>query len=183
MQHAQADAVAKERRARLAVHREVEQAAGGGVGDRDHAHDALVGGVARGDARERVVREAEEPLVEDRRLLVGVEGEVEDPVLDEVLEEGLEPFLSDVQQRIEVVAARVTHSYLRHEPQAGRVVGVARAAMIMAAQQQQAQQPPLKPEEKKVADLNAEELAELIARRGNAFIKDIDRRLKGYNTK
>ena len=57
--------------------------------------------------------------------------------VDEVLEEGLEPFLEDVEYRIRVVSEHVTAGYLRDEPQPGRVVAVARAAMIMAAQQQQ----------------------------------------------
>ena len=57
--------------------------------------------------------------------------------VDEVLEEGLEPYLTSVQHRIGVVSERVTRGYLRDEPQPGRLVAVARAAMIMAAQQQQ----------------------------------------------
>ena len=57
--------------------------------------------------------------------------------VDEILEEGLEPFLNDVQHRIHTVSECVTAGYLRDEPQPGRLVAVARAAMIMAAQQQQ----------------------------------------------
>jgi uncharacterized alpha-E superfamily protein len=57
--------------------------------------------------------------------------------VDEVLEEGLEAFLEDVEYRIRVVSEHVTAGYLRDEPQITRVVAVARAAMIMAAQQQQ----------------------------------------------
>jgi uncharacterized alpha-E superfamily protein len=71
------------------------------------------------------------------RTLGLLRARLEHAAVDEVLEEGLDVFLSDVQRRIEVVVGHVTHTYLRHEPQAGRVVGVARAAMIMAAQQQQ----------------------------------------------
>jgi len=59
--------------------------------------------------------------------------------VDEVLEEGLESFLEDVQHRIQVVSEHVTAGYLRDEPQPGRLVAVARAAMIMASQQQQQQ--------------------------------------------
>jgi uncharacterized alpha-E superfamily protein len=73
------------------------------------------------------------------RALGLLRARLEHAAVDEVLEEGLDVFLSDVQRRIEVVVGHVTHTYLRHEPQAGRVVGVARAAMIMAAQQQQQQ--------------------------------------------
>jgi uncharacterized alpha-E superfamily protein len=57
--------------------------------------------------------------------------------VDEVLEEGLESFLEDVEHRIQVVSEHITAGYLRDEPQPGRLVAVARAAMIMAAQQQQ----------------------------------------------
>ncbi len=59
--------------------------------------------------------------------------------VDEILEEGLEPYLSDIQHRIHTVSECVTAGYLRDEPQPGRLVAVARAAMIMAAQQQQQQ--------------------------------------------
>jgi uncharacterized alpha-E superfamily protein len=57
--------------------------------------------------------------------------------VDEVLEEGLEPFLEDIAQRIRIISEHITAGYLRDEPQPGRIVAVARAAMIMAAQQQQ----------------------------------------------
>jgi uncharacterized alpha-E superfamily protein len=57
--------------------------------------------------------------------------------VDEVLEEGLEAFLEDVEHRIQVVSEHITAGYLRDEPQPGRLVAVARAAMIMAEQQQQ----------------------------------------------
>jgi uncharacterized alpha-E superfamily protein len=61
---------------------------------------------------------------------------LEHAAVDEVLEEGLEAYLQDVQARIVHVSEEITRSYLRAEPQPGRLVGVARAAMIMAAQQQ-----------------------------------------------
>jgi uncharacterized alpha-E superfamily protein len=57
--------------------------------------------------------------------------------VDEVLEEGLEVYLADVQTRIGVVSEAVTRTYLRQDAQPGRLVAVARAAMLMAAQQQQ----------------------------------------------
>ena len=59
--------------------------------------------------------------------------------VDEILEEGLEPYLADIQHRIHTASECVTAGYLRDEPQPGRLVAVARAAMIMAAQQQQQQ--------------------------------------------
>ncbi|HEX2323928.1 MAG TPA: alpha-E domain-containing protein, partial [Chloroflexota bacterium] len=82
------------------------------------------------------VRRPDHPAV---RALGLLRARLEHAAVDEVLEEGLDVFLSDVQRRIALVSGHVTDSYLRHEPQAGRVVGVARAAMIMAAQQQQQQ--------------------------------------------
>jgi uncharacterized alpha-E superfamily protein len=62
---------------------------------------------------------------------------LENRAVDEVMEEGLAPFLEGVQARIAVVSDQVTRTYLREEPQPRRLVGVARAAMLMAAQQQQ----------------------------------------------
>jgi len=61
---------------------------------------------------------------------------VENTAVDEVLEEGLEPYLNDVRQRIVLVSNNVTSQYLRSEPQPGRLGAATRAAMIMAAQQQ-----------------------------------------------
>lgn len=55
--------------------------------------------------------------------------------VDVVLEGGLRPFLVDVLSRLATVAERVTHDLFRAEPQAGRVVSLARAAMVLAAQQ------------------------------------------------
>jgi uncharacterized alpha-E superfamily protein len=71
------------------------------------------------------------------RALGLLEARLRHTAVDEVLEEGLEPFLEDVQHRIQVVSEHVTAGYLRDEPQPGRLVAVARAAMIMATQQQQ----------------------------------------------
>ena len=50
---------------------------------------------------------------------------------------GLEEFLSGVQGSIARVSDELVATYLRDEPQPSRLVGVARAAMLMAAQQQQ----------------------------------------------
>jgi uncharacterized alpha-E superfamily protein len=71
------------------------------------------------------------------RALGLLEARLRHTAVDEVLEEGLEQFLEDVQHRIHVVSEHVTAGYLRDEPQPGRLVAVARAAMIMATQQQQ----------------------------------------------
>ncbi len=71
------------------------------------------------------------------RALGLLEARLRHTAVDEVLEEGLEAFLEDVEYRIRVVSEHVTAGYLRDEPQTTRVVAVARAAMIMAAQQQQ----------------------------------------------
>jgi uncharacterized alpha-E superfamily protein len=71
------------------------------------------------------------------RALGLLEARLRHTAVDEVLEEGLEPFLEDVQHRVQVVSEHVTAGYLRDEPQPGRLVAVARAAMIMATQQQQ----------------------------------------------
>jgi len=70
------------------------------------------------------------------RALGLLRARLEHAAVDEVLEEGLEPYLQDVQARIVHISEEITRSYLRAEPQPGRLVGVARAAMIMAAQQQ-----------------------------------------------
>jgi uncharacterized alpha-E superfamily protein len=62
---------------------------------------------------------------------------LENTAIDEILEEGLRVFLRDVHRRIADVAEQITRTYLRDEAPPSRLVGVARAAMIMAAQQQQ----------------------------------------------
>jgi len=71
------------------------------------------------------------------RTLGRVRGEVDHAAIDEVFETGLEDFLFDVQRSIAQVSDEITATYLRDEPQPSRLVGVARAAMLMAAQQQQ----------------------------------------------
>ncbi|MEA2640947.1 MAG: hypothetical protein QOF51_2341 [Chloroflexota bacterium] len=65
---------------------------------------------------------------------------LETTAVDEVLEEGLRMFLWDVHGRIDDVAEQITRTYLRDEARPSHVVGVDRAALIMAAQQQQQQQ-------------------------------------------
>ena len=73
------------------------------------------------------------------RTLGRVRAEVEHAAVDEIFERGLEEFLSGVQGAIAQVSDEIVATYLRDEPQPSRLVGVARAAMLMAAQQQQQQ--------------------------------------------
>ena len=79
---------------------------------------------------------AEEPNLA-LRPLGRLRARLEHRAVDEVMEEGLDVYLADVQSRIAVVSDEVTRAYLRQEAQPGRLVAVARAAMLMAAQQQQ----------------------------------------------
>jgi uncharacterized alpha-E superfamily protein len=71
------------------------------------------------------------------RTLGRARAQVELTAIDEVFERGLEGFLSDLQQLIAQASEELSATYLRDEPIPGRLVGVARATMIMAAQQQQ----------------------------------------------
>ena len=71
------------------------------------------------------------------RALGLLHARIEHAAVDEVLEAGLQEYLTEIQHQIGVVADHVTRGYLRYEPQPGRLVAVARAAMLMAAQQQQ----------------------------------------------
>ena len=71
------------------------------------------------------------------RALGMLSAQLEHAAVDEVLEEGLQPYLTSIQNQIAGISEHVTRGYLRDEPQPGRLVAVARAAMIMAAQQQQ----------------------------------------------
>jgi uncharacterized alpha-E superfamily protein len=70
------------------------------------------------------------------RALGRLHARLEHMAVDEILEEGLAEYLTDLRHRITDVSDHVTAGYLRDEPQPGRLVAVARAAMIMAAQQQ-----------------------------------------------
>jgi uncharacterized alpha-E superfamily protein len=71
------------------------------------------------------------------RTLGRVRADVEHAAIDEIFEMGLEEFLSGVQGSIAQVSDEIIATYLRDEPQPNRLVGVARAAALMAAQQQQ----------------------------------------------
>jgi len=70
------------------------------------------------------------------RAMGKLQARLEHVAIDEVLEEGIRPYLHEIEGRIGQVCNLLTAQSLREEPQLGRLVGVARAAMIMAAQQQ-----------------------------------------------
>ena len=71
------------------------------------------------------------------RTLGRARAQVELTAIDEVLERGLPGFLTDIQLLITQASDELSATYLRDEPVPGRLVGVARATMLMAAQQQQ----------------------------------------------
>ena len=71
------------------------------------------------------------------RTLGRVRALVEHGAVDEIYEQGFDDFLATVQSAIAAVSDQVIATYLRDQPHAGRLVGVARAAVLMAAQQQQ----------------------------------------------
>jgi uncharacterized alpha-E superfamily protein len=71
------------------------------------------------------------------RTLGRVRGIVENAAVDEILDIGLEEFLDTVQSSIAAASDQLTATYLRDQPQAASLVGVARATVLMAEQQQQ----------------------------------------------
>jgi uncharacterized alpha-E superfamily protein len=71
------------------------------------------------------------------RTLGRAHAQVELTAIDEVFERGLEGFLSNIQLLIAQASEELSATYLRDEPVPGRLVGVERATMLMAAQQQQ----------------------------------------------
>nr|MBA3374534.1 alpha-E domain-containing protein [Actinomycetota bacterium] len=71
------------------------------------------------------------------RTIGRVHALVEHGAVDEIFEQGFDEFLATVQSAIGAVSDQATATYLRDQPQAGRLVGVARAAVLMAEQQQQ----------------------------------------------
>ena len=71
------------------------------------------------------------------RTLGRVRGIVDNAAVDEILEMGLEQFLDTVQSSIAAASDQLTATYLRDQPQAASLVGVARATVLMAEQQQQ----------------------------------------------
>lgn len=71
------------------------------------------------------------------RTLGRVRAMVDNAAVDEILEMGLEPFLDTVQSSIAATSDQLTATYLRDQPQAASLAGVARATVLMAEQQQQ----------------------------------------------
>jgi uncharacterized alpha-E superfamily protein len=71
------------------------------------------------------------------RTLGRVRGIVDNAAVDEILEMGLEQFIDTVQSSIALASDQLTATYLRDQPQADRLLGVARATVLMAEQQQQ----------------------------------------------
>jgi uncharacterized alpha-E superfamily protein len=71
------------------------------------------------------------------RTLGRARAQVELTAIDEVFDRGLEQFLTNIQVLIAQASDELSATFLRDEPVPGRLVGVARATMIMAAQQQQ----------------------------------------------
>ena len=71
------------------------------------------------------------------RTLGRVRGIVENAAVDEILDIGLEVFLDTVQSSIAAASDQLTATYLRDQPQAVSLAGVARATVLMAEQQQQ----------------------------------------------
>jgi uncharacterized alpha-E superfamily protein len=71
------------------------------------------------------------------RALGRLSAQLEHTAVDEILEGGLQAYLGVVQEDIARICDHLTRVYLRDEPQPGRLVAVARAAMLMAEQQQQ----------------------------------------------
>ncbi|HET8568123.1 MAG TPA: alpha-E domain-containing protein [Candidatus Limnocylindria bacterium] len=100
--------------------------------------------LARADASLREIAALREAAGNDAgpapRTLGRVRALVENTAVDEIFDAGFEAFLDEVQRALTTASDEITATYLRDQPQAGRLVGVARAAMLMAAQQQQQQQ-------------------------------------------
>ncbi|MDQ2952334.1 MAG: alpha-E domain-containing protein [Chloroflexota bacterium] len=71
------------------------------------------------------------------RTLGKARAQVELTAIDEVFDRGLESFITAIQLLIAQASDELSATYLRDQPTPGRLVGVARAAMLMAAQQQQ----------------------------------------------
>jgi uncharacterized alpha-E superfamily protein len=70
------------------------------------------------------------------RVLGLLTAQLENAAIDEILESGLDAYLTDVQTRIAQTSTHLARAYFRPEQVAGRHMALARAAQIMAAQQQ-----------------------------------------------
>lgn len=71
------------------------------------------------------------------RTLGRARSHVELTAIDEVFDVGLESFLGEIQRLIAQASQELSATYLRDEPVRAQLVGVERAAMLMATQQQQ----------------------------------------------
>ncbi len=92
---------------------------------------------ARGALNEIAAAAGTSPASPALRSMGRLCARLETTAVDEVLDEGLPQFLHTVHGGIADVAEQITRTYLRDEAPPARLGGVARAAMIMAAQQQQ----------------------------------------------
>lgn len=103
-----------------------------------HASSALaaLGPERREGTRSLAEQDGATPAVRALGLLTA---QLEHAAVDEILESGLQSYLAGVQTDIARVCEQITRGYLRDEPNTGRVMPVARAAMLMAEQQQQQQ--------------------------------------------
>jgi uncharacterized alpha-E superfamily protein len=90
-------------------------------------------------ALESIARATDEGSGPPVRALGLLQARLEHSSVDEVMEGGLEDFLTSIQADIAHVSDRVTRAFFRYAPQPNRHVAAARAAQIMAAQQQQQQ--------------------------------------------
>jgi uncharacterized alpha-E superfamily protein len=88
------------------------------------------------EALESISRATEAGSGPSARLLGLLRARLEHTSVDEVLEFGLEDFLTSIQDEIALVSSRLTRAFFRYSPQPGRDRSIARAAQIMAAQQQ-----------------------------------------------
>lgn len=84
-----------------------------------------------------IARTTEEGAAPPVRALGLLRARLEHASVDEVIEFGLEDFLTSIGVEIGTVSERVTRTYFRYTPQASRHMAATRAAQIMAAQQQQ----------------------------------------------
>jgi uncharacterized alpha-E superfamily protein len=101
------------------------------------AWDALRALSAAGDGALEVPRPSASSATRALGLLTA---QLEHATVDEIIKNGLEDYLNDVQRDLARVTDHVTRVYLRDEPHEARLGGVARAIRLMAEQQQQQSQ-------------------------------------------
>jgi uncharacterized alpha-E superfamily protein len=88
------------------------------------------------NALESIARTNQDSATPSVRALGLLQSRLEHASVDEVIEFGLEEFLSGIQDDIARVSERTTRAFFQYGTQTGRHVAVARAAQIMASQQQ-----------------------------------------------